>query len=297
MIGEISALGAALCFGVASTAYTLAGRHIGASVSMALSLVVSLAFLLPLHLLAVGELFPGGATPERWLALGASSLAGFVVSALLLLRSFQTIGPRLTMLVGATSPIFAAALSWLFLGQALPIYVAAGIALVLAGVLAVVAENAAEIRKPENARFGRGLLTALGAAATQGASFTLMSAGVADGYHALSASMIRTVVGILALGLLIFARGRLGSRHKPILTEARALAFLALAALAGPVFGTTLVLLSLQFTSVGVSSTLTGTTPIVMIPLGVFVFGERITARAVIGTGVAVSGVAILFAG
>ena len=201
------------------------------------------------------------------------------------------------MLVGATSPIFAAALSWLLLGQALPVYVAAGIALTLAGVLAVVSENAGEIRKPENADYSRGLLAALAAALTQGASFTLMSAGVNDGYHALSASLIRTLVGIVILWLFLFARGGLGQRLKPILTAPRALAFLVLASLSGPVLGTTLVLLSLQFTSVGLSSTLTGTTPIVLIPIGYFVFGEKITARAILGACVAVSGVALLFAG
>ncbi len=290
-------MGAALSFGVASASYTLAGRNIGASLSMALSLVVSLACLLPMHLLALGDFFPQSASLERWLLLGSSSVAGFVVSALLLLRSFQYIGPRLSMLVGATSPIFAAALSWLLLGQALPVYVAAGIALVLAGVLAVVSEKASEIRKPENADYSRGLLAALAAALTQGASFTLMSAGVADGYHALSASLIRTLVGLVILWLYVFARGGRGRRLKPLFAQPRALAFLVLAAVSGPVLGATLVLLSLQFTSVGVSSTLTGTTPIILIPIGFFVFGERITARASLGTCVAVSGVALLFAG
>ncbi len=264
---------------------------------MALSLAVSLVFLLPIHYLARGEFFPLGATLERWLILGSSSVAGFVVSALLLLRSFQFIGPRLTMLIGSTSPVFAAVLSWFLLGQALPAYVAAGIILVLAGVIWVVSENAGESLKDENADYRKGLLTAVAAAATQGASFTLMSAGVADGYHAISASLIRTVAGVAVLALFICLRGSWSNRLKPMVAEPRAMIFLIFASLAGPVMGTTLVLLSLQFTSVGVSSTLNATTPIVLIPIGYLVFGEKITYRAVIGTCVAIAGVAVLFAG
>lgn len=264
---------------------------------MALSLVVSLAFLLPIHFVARGEFFPLDAAFERWLILGSSSVVGFVVSALLLLRSFQYIGPRLTMLIGSTSPIFAAALSWFFLGQALPVYVAAGIALTLAGVIWVVSDNAGETLNEESADYQKGLLTAAAAAATQGASFTLMSAGVADGYHAISASLIRTVVGLAVLALLICLRGAWGRRLKPAVAEPRAAIYLIIASLAGPVFGTTFVLLSLQFTSVGVSSTLTATTPIVLIPIGYLVFGDKITYRAVIGTGIAIAGVAVLFAG
>jgi drug/metabolite transporter (DMT)-like permease len=264
---------------------------------MGLSLVVSLLFLLPIHYFARGELFPFGATFDRWLILGLSSIAGYVISALLLLRSFQRIGPRLTMLVGSTSPICAAVLSWIFLRQALPVYVAAGIALVLAGVIWVVSENAGASLVEENANYQEGLLTALAAAATQGASFTLMSAGVADGYHAISASLIRTVVGVAILALFICLRGSWGRRLKPVIAEPSVGIFLVLASLAGPVLGTTFVLLSLQFTSVGVSSTLTNTTPIVLIPIGYLVFGEKITYRAVVGTGVAIAGVAVLFAG
>lgn len=296
-IGEISALAAAFCFGIAATAYTLAGRKIGVSVSMALSLVISLAFLLPIHFALLGEVFPFSAAPQRWLVLGLSSLAGFVVSALLLLRSFQYIGPRLTMLIGGASPIFAALMSWIFLGQALPAYVAAGIALVLAGVIGVVSESTSAPRNPAHQHYRIGMFTAIAAAATQGASFTLMSAGVVDGYHAMSASLIRTVAGIVMLWLFICARGGLGHRLKPLIAETRALNYLLLASVTGPVAGSTLVLLSLQYTSVGVSSTLTGTTPILMIPIAYNVFGERITARAALGTCVAVAGVALLFAG
>ena len=294
-IGEITALAAALSFSLASTTYTLAGRTFGASVSMALSLVISLVFLLPIHQAMHGEIFPFGATGLRWLLLGSSSLAGFVISALLLLRAFQHIGPRLTMLVGSTSPIFAALLALIFLGQGLPAHAVVGIALVLGGVSWVVSEDALRFFQAANNDYRRGLLLALASAAAQGASFVLMSEGVADGFSVMSASMMRTVFALAFLSAYIALRGKLRQNLELISTAPRALTWLLVASLSGPVLGTTLVLVSLQYTSVGISSTLTGTTPILLIPLAYLVFGERITRRAVIGTLVAVAGVAVLF--
>ncbi len=295
-IGELMALGAAFSFCLASTTYTLAGRKFGASVSMALSLVITLLFLLPLHQALYGELFPLAASGQRWLLLGASSLAGFVLSALCLLRAFQLLGPRLTMLIGATSPIFAAILAWLLLGQRLLPYAVLGIALVLGGVLTVVSGDARNSKQGRGVEYRRGLLIALVAAVLQGVSYVLMSAGVADDFPVISASIMRTVFALAVLWLFIALRGKLQENLRLVVEQPRAMLHIALAAFTGPVLGATLVLASLQFTSVGISSTLTGTTPILMIPIGFVIFGDDITWRAIGGTCVAVAGVALLFA-
>ncbi len=295
-LGETAALAAALCFSLASITFTLAGRKFGASASMALSLVISLVFLLPLHLALQGELFPFDTSPQRWLLLGLSSLAGFVISALMLLRAFQYIGPRLTLLVGATSPIYATGMAWLFLGQGLSNHAILGILLVISGVVGVVSEDSIGAYSRKIAEYRKGLMLAFGAAFAQGASFILMSQGVAGDYPAMSASLIRTVVALILLCLFIGIRGKIRYNLDLISTEPRSLALIMLASLAGPVVGNTLILLSLQFTSVGISSTLTGTTPIFLIPISFIVFGERITLRACIGTVLAVLGVALLFA-
>ena len=290
------ALGAALSYSAASASYTLAGRKFGASVSMALSLAISLFFLLPAHQLALGELMPLGASLERWWLLGLSSFSGYVVSALLLLRAFQAIGTRLTMLIGSTSPIYATLMAWFFLGEGLPAAALLAIALVIGGVFWVVADGRPASKGDAPLEYRRGLAIAFGAALTQGASFVLMGQGIAGGFPAVSGSLMRTLVGLVVLLILIGLRGQMRHNLSLISAEPRALALTVLAALAGPVLGATLVLVSLHYTSVGISSTLTGTAPIFLIPIAYVVFGERITWRAVGGTIVAVAGVALLFA-
>ena len=291
--GELAALAAALCFSFASIGYTLAGRNIGAAASMTVSLTISLVMLFAVHWVAAGEFFPA-AEAERWLYLSLSSIGGFVISSILLLRAFQYIGPRLSMLVTSSAPILAAVLAWFFIGEALPANAVLGIVLVVAGIAGVVGEGAGYRFSRAPGDYRRGLLVAGAAAIAQGASFVLMSKGVAGDYNPLSANLIRALVGAGALWVLLLLRGNL-LRDLRLMRAPRPLLFITAASVAGPVVGTIFVLLSLQFTSVGISSTLTATTPILLIPISFVLFRERVTVRAMAGTAVAVAGVAALF--
>jgi len=66
-------------------------------------------------------------------------------------------------------------------------------------------------------------------------------------------------------------------------------------ALAGPFLGVWLSLVAIQHTSVGIASTLMSLPPIFLLPVGMIIFKERIGWRAVVGTVLAISGVAVLF--
>ena len=294
-LGEFSALLAALCFSLTTTAFTFAGRKFSATFSMTLSMLISFLFLLPFHLLLVGELFPVDATRDHWWLLGGSSLIGYVISSIMLLRAFQYIGPRLTMLIVSFTPVFGALLAWLFIGQTLSSIAIAGITLVTFGITWVVADGKAYQMNLSAADYRRGLALAVGGAFGQGVSYVLMSEGVSDGFNPMSAGIIRTLVGAAILWFYMAVRGDLMASLRSISREGRALVLLTLASLTGPVIGTTLVLLSLQYISVGVSSTLTGTTPVILIPIGYVVFKERISPRAVMGSLLAIAGIALLF--
>lgn len=63
----------------------------------------------------------------------------------------------------------------------------------------------------------------------------------------------------------------------------------------GPVIGVYLSLVAFQFTEVGIASTLIAMLPIFLLPISHFYFKEHITARAILGTIIAIAGVAILF--
>ncbi len=65
----------------------------------------------------------------------------------------------------------------------------------------------------------------------------------------------------------------------------------------GPFVGVWLSLVAVQLTHIGVASTLMALAPIFMLPVGRFIFKERVGWTAVVGTLVAVAGVSLLFWG
>ncbi|HRN49829.1 MAG TPA: EamA family transporter [Anaerolineales bacterium] len=77
--------------------------------------------------------------------------------------------------------------------------------------------------------------------------------------------------------------------------QPRAFGLLLIGSLFGPVTGVWLSLVSIQNTQVGIASTLIAMVPIFLLPVGYFVFEEKVSPRGTAGTLVALAGVAILF--
>ena len=293
--GELAGLGAALAFSFTSVFFTLAGRKLGAISTLALSMPISCVILIGLHYLTLGEIFPTSAPIERWLYLGISSISGFVISSLFILRAFQSIGTRLTLLIGSLAPILSAILAWIFLDQALSANSVVGIVLVVAGIVWVVSEGGKGARTDMDSNYRKGLLFALAGALGQAIAFVFSSQGVAGDFPPMSASLMRTIVAVVTVWVMLAAQGTLRHNLQLIQTESHSMKFIFVASVTGPVIGASFVLLALQYASVGVASTLINTTPIMIIPIGYFIFKEHITLHAILGTIVAIIGIAILF--
>ncbi len=292
-IGEIAALAAAFGFSLTSVCYALAGRKIKAVTSIAMSLPISWVMILGIHRFTLGEFFPAQATIDRWFYLGVSGVLAFVVSSFFMLNAYQHIGPRLAMLILSFAPVLSAILARIFLGQSLPLNSTIGITVVIFGIVWVVAER--NPAKLDHLDVQRGVLYAGLGTLVQSASFIFASKGVADGFPPISATLLRLTAGIVVLWVLITLQRNVRSTVTIFNHDLRLLLLLAGAALSGPVISGSLVLLSFQFISVGVSTTLSHTTAIILVPVGYFLFKERITLRAIIGTIVTITGIAILF--
>jgi drug/metabolite transporter (DMT)-like permease len=73
------------------------------------------------------------------------------------------------------------------------------------------------------------------------------------------------------------------------------MAFLTAGAVTGPVIGVWLSLIAFQRAPVGIASALIALTPIFLLPIGYFVFQERISKQAILGTFVAFAGTVLIF--
>lgn len=298
-LGELAALGTSLCFSFGSTLFTLSGRAVGSPMVNRFRLLIALLLVMLLHLLSFGQPLPTAAEPERWFWLGLSGFVGLVLGDAFLLQSFVLIGPRLAMLMMSLAPVLSAVLAWLFLGESLVVIEIIGIAITLTGIIIVIAErshDSSNTKAPiDNRQYVIGLLCGLGGAAGQAGGLVLSKLGLGGSFPALSGNLIRLLVAAAVIWLFAIVNRQLFSSYRTIRANPRALLLLIGGTLLGPVLGVWLSLLAVQNTNVGVASTLSSLMPIFLIPISYFMFGERVTRQAIVGTLVAFAGMVILF--
>lgn len=140
-IGQIAAVGTAVCWSICVPCFTLAGRRIGSVAVNIHRLVLAGIFLSITGWLTSGQALPLDASTEAWFWLGMSGLIGFFLCDLCLFRSFLLIGPRIALLIMSLAPAVAAIIDMVFRGEVLGFWSIIGMAVTLSGVALVIAER------------------------------------------------------------------------------------------------------------------------------------------------------------
>jgi drug/metabolite transporter (DMT)-like permease len=291
--GEIAALSTALCWAFGSTFFTLGGSRIGSANVNRARLVVAAIFLSSMHFLLTGNPLPIDATQERWLWLGFSGIVGFIIGDGMLFESFIIVGPRLSMLLMALVPIISAILAWLFLGESLNALEISAIVITVSGIFWVVADKKKVSTHIPGKKLVLGVALGFGGALGQTFGLILSKKGLEGGYPALSGNLIRVLCAMVILWSITLLSGKAREALKSYKDKK---AFLALTAgsFFGPFIGVWLSLISIKYARLGIATTLMSLTPIFLIPITRIVFKEKVTVGAIIGTVIAVAGVAIL---
>jgi drug/metabolite transporter (DMT)-like permease len=298
-IGELAAIGTSLAFSIGSVLFTFAGREIGTGVLNRIRLALALFFTIILHRIFVGAFYPVNTPSNTFFWLAASGIVGFVIGDALLFKGFVLVGPRLSMLMMALAPVLSTIMAWVFLHEGLGLVEIIGIAITLMGIAIVVGAPQATAKSepsPTDRRvYVMGLLFAFGGALGQAGGSLLSKIGLAGGLPAISANAIRLTAAVILIWVWAIVRRQLVTTYQTVHQNPRAMAYVAIATIAGPVIGVWLALTSVQLAPLGIVTTLQSLPPIFLIPIGYFVFKERITWRVVLGTLVALIGSVLLF--
>lgn len=312
-IGPAAGLGASVGWLLTSLFFTAAGRRLGPTAVNALRLVLAVILLGSAHAIMFGSVWPAALAPRELFMLALSGFIGLAIGDQLLYTAFVDIGPRLTLLLMTTTPIFAAVFGVLALGAAeVPgVLEVVGMSVTIAGVAWVVAErpHTEEDDRPHPHRV-RGIVFATLAAACQagGAMFSKLGMGHGSAEAAdvdpLAATYVRMVFAtvvfvpiVLAMGARRSAKIRAGAALKPTnRTGSRGAGywFTLLGAIAGPFFGVWMSLIAYDRAPLGVAQTLCGLAPVLILPFSAWLYRERVTWRASLGAIVAVGGATVL---
>ncbi len=238
-----------------------------------------------------------GITSDQTELLVVSGFVGIFLGDTALFLTLNRMGPRRTAILFATNAPMSVVLGWSVLGEALSPGALVGIAITVGGVVLsiIFGKRRTQLHQWERITGPLWLGVALGlfAALAQAVGSIIARPVMEAGADPVAASALR--VGIAGVGLALLTRLP-SDRFRPQgrLTVGLT-ARIALSGMLGMGLGMTLLLFALEGGEVGIVSTLSATSPAIMLPLLWATTGERPAAPAWIGALLVVVGSALIF--
>ncbi len=299
IVGETAAVLTSCLWTVGSIFFTSAGRKIGSLSLNAYRSVIAVGFLLAAHVLFVGSFLPL-ANNAQWFWMGLSGVIGLGIGDSGLFTAYVLMGPRRSVLVMASSPIFASVCAYLMLGEILPSLAIVGITVTLMGIVLVILEgeeHSGELPLSRKLKTYGVFFASIGAVG-QGVGLVLAKKGIylnpAMTLNPLSATLMRMVLGAVSAWMIMLLAGRLPELRRALCSR-NGMSLTVAAAFPGPFLGVTLSMVAVTYAQAGVAQTLMSLMPVMIIPLVWLLYKQRTSWRGTLGALIAVLGASILF--
>ena len=260
---------------------------------------MAILLLVCAHAVFLGTLLPV-ASGAQWFWMGLSGVVGLGIGDFGLFAAYITIGPRRSVLMQASSPIFAAVGAYLMFGETLSFLSLIGIVVTLTGIVVVLQEreDVLEEKLGANRRKRWGLFFGLISAMGQGFGVVLskkgMYVGVSTAMDPMSAALMRMLWAGLFVWACVVLAGKLPEVQKAA-GNREGIKYTAAGAVVGPFLGMTISMVAIANAQAGVAQTLMSLMPVFIIPVIWIIYKERTSWRGILGAVVAVVGVALLF--
>lgn len=232
--------------------------------------------------------------------LALSSLFGIIIATTTYFATIYAIGPRSTALLFSLTSPFALVLGYGFLGETISLRQGLGIALVIAGIVLAIGmpgggrtdggtgSGGQTLRRIAWSGIILGVVTALGQALGSLFARPAMAAGV----EPFTAMAVRSGLAAIFFALLAFLP--LPAWRGSYSFAPRLLIIAVVASFFGTGLGMSLLMAALASGKVGIVSTLSSMTPVVILPMVWIRTGKAPPATAWIGASLAVAGTALI---
>jgi drug/metabolite transporter (DMT)-like permease len=291
---ELAAVGAATAWALTGIISAGPAGHLGA---LAFNRVrqVFVTGLLAVFVLATGTWSQINATNIG--PLLASGLIGIFLGDTLLFATLNRVGPRRSGVLFALNAPIAALLGFVVLGERLSAQAIVGISLTVFGVVLAIlfGKRRDQLHSWETVKgpLWVGVALGLGAATGQAVGSIIVKPVMASGIDPFLASMVRVGVAAFCLSVLIALPIPAVKPKGPLTLQVAALT--ALTGVLALGIGMTLLLFALSGGNVGIVSTLSATSPVIILPMLWLKTRERPAVGAWIGAALVVVGMGFIF--
>lgn len=291
-LGEISALITAVLWSVTSIIFTEASIRVG-TIYVNITRMILALFFLVITLFIINIKID--LSSHQVFNLAISGIIGLVIGDTFLFKAFQCIGARLSMLVMALVPPISALMAFIFLGESLSVIGIVGIMITVSGIALVVLKREEKPTSKYKIDFA-GIFYAVMGAIGQAVGLIFAKYALNESeINGFLAAFVRLMSAVIIFYPLAVMTGRFKTPVKVFKNDRKAFLLTVLGSIFGPFLGITFSLVSISYTKVGISSTLMATVPIIMLPMVRYYYKEKLSWISILGTVIAVGGIAILF--
>jgi drug/metabolite transporter (DMT)-like permease len=259
-------------------------------------------------LICTGSFIPVHAGSEAWLWLGISGIIGYLLGDYCLFNSYILIGSRFGQLFMTLSSPFAAIAGLFILGEHLNSHAILGMVVTLLGIsLSIIGKRE---DNNSNKRFNlklplKGILFGLGAGMGQGVGMVFSKLGMkyyttpTDSLSTFlvpfASTQMRAIVAFAGFLILMVFQRNLRRSLLPACKDRVAMWSTVRGTFFGPFVGVSFSLMAVQYTDVGIASTLMTLTPILILIPSYFYYKQKVTAMETAGAVISVTGASLFF--
>ncbi|MDP4160101.1 MAG: DMT family transporter [Bacillota bacterium] len=292
-LGEFAALMTAFCWTLSATAFEVAGKRVGSLSVNLIRLIFAFVLISGYNLFTRGMVLPLDASGSTWFWLICSGLIGFVLGDLFLFQAYVEVGSRISLLIMSIVPPITAIAGFLILGERITLMSTLGMVITLGGIALVILMKDLGEKKVKLSHSLKGLTFAFLGACGQAFGLVLSKLGMGT-FDPFAATQIRIIAGIFGFIIVITLLKGWGTLYTA-LNDKKSLKWISIGSVFGPFLGVSLSLYAVQLAPTGIVSTLTSITPILIIPVSVFLFKEKVRPQEILGAFISLVGVSLLF--
>lgn len=294
-LGESFAFITAVSWAVSSIIFEAATKKSDSKSVNVIRLFYGIIFLGIITFFTKGLFIPSDAGRINWTFLGISGIIGLFFGDMFLYEAYFLIGARLSMLFLTMTPLIVGFFGFLFLGEKLTPLQIAAMFITCSGILMVTIKpkNKNQTENTNGRKLTpKGLLFIILAVTLEALGNIFTKVG-ARNYDAGASTQIRMMCALFVfLFYLTFTKrwGKVINTAKDIKTSSLIFAGTVVSTL-----GITFLVAAFNRINTGVASTISSMSPVIIIPISVLVFKEKVKFKEILGAVISVLGIAIFF--
>jgi drug/metabolite transporter (DMT)-like permease len=285
-IGILAALGSAASWALGAVVFKKLGDQLS---SPAMTLVKSFmsAVLLGIVLLLVGWT---NFSRDALVLLIASGVLGIAFGDTLFFAALKELTPHTLIMLLTSGQVLTILMAVVFLGDKPTVTAWVGMALVISGIFLVVRANLSGEKKKSPLK---GIILGGLSVICMSTSYVIAKKPLDEPGSAMEATFIRMVAGGITMLIIFLFTGQAKNWWQPFRNSGLlGQFFLSVAMITFGGFWLTFV--AFKQLDVSIASTLTSVEPLFVLPMGLIFLREKVTVTAVVGSVVAVAGIALI---